>query len=737
MPWYPWHIPSYDIAAMSGVSTPFTAIASVSRLPGHTELFWINPDGSVMCAWFYGTDKPGGTWQIAPPGSASNGSGLAAASRAREYMEIFWAGPRGSLQNAYWCEGITDNKWHHRRWFPDNSISITGGIELAVDTLEKSRLFYITTDARIQCTRLLYQNSPFQPAMDGYPEEIPNDGAAIASGIAHTHRKAGTDEIQWVAANGSIQNAYRYDPSWSWNRFEMAPAGSTTARSGIWAASRRPETMDIFWVGKDGSIQSKFWFEGIRDNAWGFNQIAPPGSAFPVSGLAAISRLPNTLELWWVGPSGSVESAFWYEGDIWRRHQLAKPSDGNLATLSSRISAIPQYNGTGMGVFYVNRNMHIRHHFFRDIREKVWPANIVSGGAAALGGWVNLTIRSDGSVWWRGQAHDSGADKYNYFVTAVVTPRDPNLPPLAFPRTGRVQPTKRSDSWGGDQLFGYYSTVLQQSYEEYANGRFDFYTEYNSSFAHTFEAAFGFLAKWILGEVIGGPVTLVIFIAVEIGSLAMTGSLVPGARIISGLFFMAGPDGTLLALGTQALINIGSNQRELTEEEYNFCKNMVYGPTSLPPRSSIVLCDTIGQDDRPFCWPAPGGKISINIGRTAYNDPRSFKTVNPADPTRVRLYGETLIHEMAHVWQITHGGIQLFTLIKAIRNQIAGKTSYEYGPPNLPFREFTLEAQGDIIAHWAVGRATAGTTGKPGDPLSPYYKYIIRNVQPGQYSADA
>lgn len=54
-----------------------------------------------------------------------------------------------------------------------------------------------------------------------------------------------------------------------------------------------------------------------------------------------------------------------------------------------------------------------------------FPAQIVTGGAAALGGSVEVTINPDKSVRWKGHMHDSGADGYDFAISAMVrTPGD-------------------------------------------------------------------------------------------------------------------------------------------------------------------------------------------------------------------------------------------------------------------------------------------------------------------------
>ncbi|NTU83833.1 MAG: hypothetical protein HGA45_31415 [Chloroflexales bacterium] len=48
-------------------------------------------------------------------------------------------------------------------------------------------------------------------------------------------------------------------------------------------------------------------------------------------GITVVSRIPNSMELWWVGPNGSIQDAFWYEGWAWSRFELA-PAGSASAT---------------------------------------------------------------------------------------------------------------------------------------------------------------------------------------------------------------------------------------------------------------------------------------------------------------------------------------------------------------------------------------------------------------------
>src|SRR3954454_5199054 len=94
-------------------------------------------------------------------------------------------------------------------------------------------------------------------------------------------------------------------------------------------------TMDVWWVGDDFSVQGASWSDG---QPWQRYELAPPGSAHPTSSIAAVSRIPTSMEIWWVGREDySVQGAYWYEGQSWQRYELAPP--GSARTTSS-IAAV-------------------------------------------------------------------------------------------------------------------------------------------------------------------------------------------------------------------------------------------------------------------------------------------------------------------------------------------------------------------------------------------------------------
>ena len=75
----------------------------------------------------------------------------------------------------------------------------------------------------------------------------------------------------------------------------------------ITAVSRIPNSMEVWWVGIEASVQGAYWYEG---QPWKQYELAPAGSAS--GSITAVSRIPDSMEVWWVGTDASVRDAFWY-----------------------------------------------------------------------------------------------------------------------------------------------------------------------------------------------------------------------------------------------------------------------------------------------------------------------------------------------------------------------------------------------------------------------------------------
>jgi hypothetical protein len=130
-------------------------------------------------------------------------------------------------------------------------------------------------------------------------------------------------DVFWIGRDGSVWSTW-WDANINterWNQpFMLAPAGNADPavprrRSGVNAVARQANQLDVYWVGPDGSVRSTWWDAFNNTGRW--NQpfeIAPAGSAQPGSAVAAVGREALHLDVYWVAPDGSVRSTWWDQG---------------------------------------------------------------------------------------------------------------------------------------------------------------------------------------------------------------------------------------------------------------------------------------------------------------------------------------------------------------------------------------------------------------------------------------
>jgi len=360
-----------------------------------------------------------------------------------------------------------------------------------------------------------------------------------------------------------------------------------------------------------------------------------------------------------------------------------------------------------------------------------FTAPIVTHGLAALGGRINVAIYPNGALRCWGEATNSGIDSYDYTISAAVKAGSGRM--LGVVRSGSVP--NRVPIFGNVIRRSWDETFPPDSYvasifDQFANAQLITNLEYKSDIGGALEAAGGWLLKWGAGTALGPVFSTAVFFGVNVGSLISTGSLVPGARILEGTLWMAGPCNTLFAIAAHGVASLGSQEREIHQDEYDWANKEVF-KGSLPPREKLKLTDTLGPGGRAFAFPRFDEKITLNMGPAAFADPRGYSG----------RYGQTFIHELVHACQIHYSTMDIRLLADAISNRVCEITSgnthtpYIYGPAGKDFASFNMEQQAQIVSDWFGGTAEPGSnqTGIPKDENSPYFRYIHGNVWVHRY----
>lgn len=364
----------------------------------------------------------------------------------------------------------------------------------------------------------------------------------------------------------------------------------------------------------------------------------------------------------------------------------------------------------------------------------VFKSPILTGGLAALGGEVEVIINNDGSLRWKGYAKNTGVDGYDFHISALIRPSSGSS--IAFAHSGHI-PGKAVPFLGDDIVRPWDesrppSPPIVNSLSAYTNAHFETHLEYSSDIGSTFESLANWLIKFSVGTLLS-PVGVIVFVGVEIGSLISTGSLVPGARVIEGVLWMAGPSNTLLAIAAEGIASAGSRTRKLSKMEYDWANAEVF-EGALPPIDKIVLTDTIGGGGRAFTFPRFDGKITLNMGADSFEDPRKHGINNK------RKLGEVFIHELVHACQIHYSKMDIVLLADALASKVCEASHgehapYVYGLAGPAYSDYNLEQQAKIVSDWFAGNNPSGTnqTTKAKDINSPYFRYINENVRLGRF----
>jgi hypothetical protein len=178
-----------------------------------------------------------------------------------------------------------------------------------------------------------------------------------------------------------------------WFNFMLLGGVAIAPGSSISAVSRIRDSMEVWWIAPDGSVQDAYWYP---NGGWKGFQLAAPGSATQ-GGITAVSRIPGSMEVWWVSPSGSVEGAYWYEGQNWQKYQLAPAHSAASGTKITAVSRIPN----SMEVWWIGPNGSVQDAYWYG--GAGWQQFELAGpGSAAVGSGIKAISRIPTSMelWW-------------------------------------------------------------------------------------------------------------------------------------------------------------------------------------------------------------------------------------------------------------------------------------------------------------------------------------------------
>ncbi|RYX85688.1 hypothetical protein EON83_04945 [bacterium] len=357
---------------------------------------------------------------------------------------------------------------------------------------------------------------------------------------------------------------------------------------------------------------------------------------------------------------------------------------------------------------------------------------VVTPSGTALGGAVDLTLRSDGTYKVHFHMHDSGLVDYKFVVRAVFAAG--NGLSFAWQFSGSVEGTEsttftRGPRRNSDKDIEGTHPLIRDNWAAIKAGKFSVSKDYSRA------GIVGFIedvAKSIVGlaKAIGkGVAAAVVGLGEEIvnafNSLGLAGDL----GILAGVVVFA--FGGSLVLAVTAGVAVGAmtkafvKQRPVTQAELGFAARVFGG--SLPPANKIILTNLEGLGGRAFTMPGLGGNIYLNVGSYCLDHPLTHIEKSYPKP------GQLFIHELVHAWQIKNRSFVPGWVCDGLAAQTINTfgSAYKYVADGFKtWSDFNIEQQASIVDDWFGGTRAAGQ--KQMDTTDPYYRYIRDNILNGR-----
>jgi hypothetical protein len=167
--------------------------------------------------------------------------------------------------------------------------------------------------------------------------------------------------VFWVGNDGAIWTMWADDfaPGGKWadhQPFPITSPGAARFASPVSAAARNPEQLDVFWIAPDGSVTTQWWGAGAG-RGWADHQPFPvthAGIARPGSGLAVTARTQLHLDVFWTGPDGAIMTQWWDAAPhmSWADHGAFPITPAAAAHTDSPVSAVSR-DASHIDVFWV------------------------------------------------------------------------------------------------------------------------------------------------------------------------------------------------------------------------------------------------------------------------------------------------------------------------------------------------------------------------------------------------
>lgn len=327
--------------AIGGSASPGGTVAAVARTRDNLDLFIIDEYGEVWTeSRSAGSDWTGiaGGWR--PLGGLFPVSAvISAIARKPDTIDLFAVDGGGRVRTSSGTGGgdwsVLENDWR----LIGGSFAAGAAVSVAARTPDHLDLFAIDLRGRV-CTSSWSAGGDWSGLGNGWRPIggfFPSDAAVSA--VARTPDSL---DLFVTGFDGRVYtSSWTPGTDWTGGADDWRPIGGFfPAGAPVSAVARTPETIDLFAVAKDGRVHTSSWsasadWSGIADN-W-----TPIGGIFPAAAVTPVCRTPDTIDVFVLSADARVYTSSWSighawsgAGDNWRPIGGFFPADATVAAVS-------------------------------------------------------------------------------------------------------------------------------------------------------------------------------------------------------------------------------------------------------------------------------------------------------------------------------------------------------------------------------------------------------------------
>jgi hypothetical protein len=335
-------------------------VAAVARRPDHLDVFWAADDGAIWTNW-WNAQANGGRWntpfpitnrQVVPPGAA-----VAAVARTPDHLDIFWADNDGAIGTNWWDAHDPNGGWNKHPAFrisDPNVVPPGAGVAAVARHPDHLDVFWADNGGAIG-TNWWDGNDP-NGSWNKHPAFRISDPNVVPPGarVAAVARRPEQLDVFWADNGGAIWTNWwdGNDPNGGWNKhpaFRITQLNVVPPGAGVAAVSRYPDHLDVFWADNGGAIGTTWWNGTDPNGGWDKHpafRITNPNVVPPGAAVAAVARHPDHLAVFWAGNNGAVQTNWWDAQDPyggWDQHPTVDMTPRKAVPLGAGVATVARY----------------------------------------------------------------------------------------------------------------------------------------------------------------------------------------------------------------------------------------------------------------------------------------------------------------------------------------------------------------------------------------------------------